>query len=570
MARTGQQKIPHARQRHRNAARPPVARSFRLPRLRRTHGVVALLVVGAISGWVVLGRLGLQPAQRAAIAALQPISLPDLSPLDALARKQIEAVHARATELRAAADLDRGALGGAYGDFGALLLAYDQPGAPAPLANAETLQPDDARWPYYLGRAYRLAGEFGRAAEAYERALAHNPDDVPAQVRVAQMYRELGRDDEATALLEAALAAAPRTALAHEVLGQIALARDDAAGAIEHFEAVLALQPEASAVHAPLAEAYRQAGRADKQAEHLALLGEVRPTIDDPLETALERSKVGPRAWMAQADVALRNANPAGAVTLYEKVVRDDPGNARAYRNLGVARGQLGDVDGAVRDLETAARIDPADGDIHQLLAEHLARAGRGAESESALERAVASEPQSGAAQIALAESLRAAGRCEEALPHYASGLERLPSEVVGRIQYVFCLVTLGRFQAARDVLEPAIASPPVDPEIVDAMARLLAAAPDDAVRDGLRAVQLAESLQRQRTSIDARETLAMAYAEAGQFTTAIRWQSEAIAMATAEGQSEWLETLNANLARYRRKEPARTLWPPFVLAPGE
>lgn len=552
------------------------ARSRRLTRRQWAAGLAVALALG-LAGLARAGRLPVPslspgawlPEPAVDLDALEAISLPDVSLLDPLARKQVEAAYQRAVDLREAPSPDRQALGTAFGELGALLLAYDQPGAAAPLANAEALAPSDVRWPYYLGRVARLAGDFETAAAAYTRAMALAPGDVPARVRTAQMHYELGRIDAAVPLLDAVLADAPRTALAHELLGQIALDRGDAAAAIRHFEATLALQPDASAVHGPLAEAYRKAGQADRHQAHLEQLGTVRPTIDDPLETALEQSKVGPSAWLAQADLALRNGNPVAAVSLYEKVVRDDPDSARAHRNLGVARGQLGDLDGAVRDLQAAARLDPADGGVHQVLGEHLAQAGRAAEAEAAYREAVAREPANGAAQLALAERLRASDRCDEALPFYAAAVALLPTDGVARVQQTFCLVRLGRYAAARDDLAAAVANPPADPDVVDALARLLAAAPDDAVRDGRGAVELALAVERKRQSADARETLAMAYAEVGDFETAIRWQTEAIRLATAEHQTAWIETLNANLARYRQGEPARTLWPPYVLAPG-
>lgn len=554
----------------------PAARPPRPTRRRLAVGVAVVTVVG-LALLARAGRLPMPslspgawlPARVVPLDALQAIAPPDVALLDALARTQIEAAHQRVITLRDGPSPDRQSLGAAFGEYGALLLAYDLPGAAAPLANAETLVPSDLRWPYYLGRAARLAGDFETAAAAYARALALAPSDVPTRVRVAQMDYELGRVEEAVARLEGVLADAPRTALAHDILGQIALDRDDPTAAIRHFEAVLALQPDASALHAPLAEAYRKAGQPEKGQGQLTQLGTVRPTIEDPLETALEQSKVGPSAWLAQADGALRSGNPVAAISLYEKVVRDDPRNARAFRNLGVARGELGDAEGAVRDIQTSARIDPADGDIHLVLGEHLARAGRPAEAEAAFREAVAREPGNGGAQLALAELLRAGGRCEAALPFYAAAVELRPTDSIARVQQTFCLVLLGRYADARQDLEAAIAQPPADPDVVDALARLLAAAPDDAVRDGPAAVQLAESLQRQRQSADARETLAMAYAEAGQFETAIRWQTEAIQMATAERQTAWLETLNANLARYREGQPSRMLWPPYVLQPG-
>ena len=56
---------------------------------------------------------------------------------------------------------------------------------------------------------------------------------------------------------------------------------------------------------------------------------------------------------------------------------------------------------------------------------------------------------------------------------------------------YAMGLVRLGRYHEARDRLERDVQSFPDQPGLAHALARLLAAAPDDRVRDGARAVRL-------------------------------------------------------------------------------
>jgi Flp pilus assembly protein TadD len=52
-----------------------------------------------------------------------------------------------------------------YGAMGKLLMAADYlNSAEACLLDAQTLAPNDARWPYYLGHLYRRQGETGRSA----------------------------------------------------------------------------------------------------------------------------------------------------------------------------------------------------------------------------------------------------------------------------------------------------------------------------------------------------------------------------------------------------------------------
>ena len=63
------------------------------------------------------------------------------------------------------------------------------------------------------------------------------------------------------------------------------------------------------------------------------------------------------------------------------------------------------------------------------------------------------------------------------------------------RFGHVMALVRLKRYQEARDRLAEAIKVYPDQPGFAHAMARLLAAAPDDRVRDGKAALSIVEQL---------------------------------------------------------------------------
>jgi hypothetical protein len=82
-------------------------------------------------------------------------------------------------------------------------------------------------------------------------------------------------------------------------------------------------------------------------------------------------------------------------------------------------------------------------------------------------------------------------------------------------------LVQLKRYRETRDWLVEATRLHPDDPQLRHALARLLAAAPDDQVRDGARALSLAQGLLATDSTTELGETLAMAYAEVGSFPQA-------------------------------------------------
>jgi hypothetical protein len=94
-----------------------------------------------------------------------------------------------------------------------------------------------------------------------------------------------------------------------------------------------------------------------------------------------------------------------------------------------------------------------------------------------------------------------------------------------------------------------------------NALARVLAAAPDDKVRDGRRAASLMQPVVALVRASDILETMAMAQAELGQFTEAVRWQKDAIAAAQQTGEPGIAQRITDNLRLYESRKPCRTPW---------
>ena len=92
-------------------------------------------------------------------------------------------------------------------------------------------------------------------------------------------------------------------------------------------------------------------------------------------------------------------------------------------------------------------------------------------------------------------------------------------------------------------------------------LAWLLATCPDDKVRDGRRAVELATRAcegfgWKGQGASEAIDTLAAAHAEAGDFDAATKWQMEAIKLAA--GNAKFQKAAEERLALYRQKKPYR------------
>ena len=98
--------------------------------------------------------------------------------------------------------------------------------------------------------------------------------------------------------------------------------------------------------------------------------------------------------------------------------------------------------------------------------------------------------------------------------------------------------------------------------ELVCALARLLAAAPEDGIRDGNRAMDLMQSVgAAQPVTVLVADTMAMVTAERGNYGDAIAWQRKAIAGAQRAGLEDAARHMGENLTLYQRNQPCRRPW---------
>jgi tetratricopeptide (TPR) repeat protein len=165
-------------------------------------------------------------------------------------------------------------------------------------------------------------------------------------------------------------------------------------------------------------------------------------------------------------------------------------------------------------------------------------------------------------AWMALGDTLRKGGRFDASLKPYAEVVRINPRHAEARFSYAMALVRLRRYKDAKEWLEESARAQPDRPELAHALARLLAAAPDDAVRDGARAMALVQDVVKGNQTTSVGETMAMALAELGQFSNAVEVQRGVIAAAEQAGMSADVRRMTANLARYERRQACRTPWP--------
>ena len=499
---------------------------------------------------------------------LQAVPTPDFSTMEPRVEAQMRAVHEALRQRIADSGASARGLGRAYGEMASLLMAArDLRTAEPYYRNALTLEPSERRWAYYLGHLYRNQGPLAEAAASFEHARALAPDDVATLVWLGEAYLALGRPDEARPLFGRAVERDPASAAAWYGAGRVALAAGELRPAVEALERALEHDPGASAAHYPLGLAWRGLGDLERARRHLAVPGTVEPQPADPLMTALDDLLESAAAYEARGRFAFDAGRWASAADLFERALALDPANAGLRQRLGTALWRMGDLRGAEDQLRRVEPEAPEFVSARIALGGLLEEAGRREEAAAILAAAVERDPGDARARVALAGVLGRSGRPEEALAEYARVPALDPARPDAAFGTAMNLVRLERYGEARERLEAAADDFPAQrSRFTHPLARLLAAAPDDGVRDGGRALAIVEGLAETEQSLLLGETLAMALAEVGRYAEAAAVQRDLIAAAGGTGLRDAATALGGNLRRYERGLPCRQPWTPEEL----
>ncbi len=525
---------------------------------------------------------------------LSQVPEPDLSevpPVDAQRLREYRVLTGNALE-HTAAPLEAQLAANTYGDLCARYLHYELHDAAAGcLDQIRELAPGDFQWAYFQLLLDIATGDFDGARSSAEQALAIRPDDPPTLIRLAELHVAAGDIDAAEAAYEAALAAYPESATARVGLGYIAMERGDPARALEIFQEVAASQPEGSEANHHVGLAYRTLGDGDRAAEAWRLNQDIQIPMYDPLIERLRPLEEDIALPLDRAVAAAADGDHERATELYEEVLEANEADDEAHFRLAGSLLVLGNAERGERHLRRAISLNADHAGAHFALAMFLAQGGRRTEAAEHLERAADLAPQNlrwrlqraqmraasgntaGAinelrqivaldpgmieARRPLAALLVGSGRAEEAAAQLQALVALTPDDLQARFNLGLMLFETGRYAEAGTALDEALGRFPSDVATRHLLARLLATSPDDAARDGARAVELAQSVVDEQPALDHLETLAMALAEAGRFDDAVAWQERALEQERQAAGGNSSQRLD-RLALYQARQPLR------------
>lgn len=199
-------------------------------------------------------------------------------------------------------------------------------------------------------------------------------------------------------------------------------------------------------------------------------------------------------------------------------------------------------------------------------LAQEAFRLSREGDLEAAItgyQAALEIAPELHGARFALARLFAGLSRFEEAREEFQILVAANPQDVASRRGEATALLLLERWADARLSLEDSMRTVvPRDGQLAHLLARILASAPDEAVRDGALALELSMWVYDVQKKTAVGETVAMAFAEVGEFGRASAIQKEMVKIVEPSGNESLLALMRERLEAYDREQPWRARSP--------
>jgi len=287
----------------------------------------------------------------------------------------------------------------------------------------------------------------------------------------------------------------------------------------------------------------------------------IKGQLQEPMELYTAALRIRPDHGLAHNNLGLTLARLGRwqeATNHYAAAIRITPQNDLAHFNYGIALATLGNTEEAIAHYETALRLSPDNYMAHNLLGQALRTRNQTESAIAHFSAALRLRPDYAEAHQNWGTALVSQNKLEEAISHFTEALRLKPNLAEAHSQLGLILAALGKTQEALAHYRQAVQLNPNLVEALNNLAWALATHPKPEWRNGTEAVAFAQ----RACKITARKvpallgTLAAAYAEAGQFTEAVRAAEEARDLASSSGQEELAATNQKLLKLYQSGQP--------------
>jgi tetratricopeptide (TPR) repeat protein len=313
------------------------------------------------------------------------------------------------------------------------------------------------------------------------------------------------------------------------------------------YDQSLTLWPGYSAANCGLGSVYLQQGRLDQAI--------------DQYEKAVQTDPHFMEARNNLAYCFLKTGKMSEAIVQYQKVLELQPDFPEARNNLAYCLLAVGRVDDAITQYQKAVDLQPGSATYHFGLANALLPKGEFNQAMVEYQKALAINPDFLQAHTYLADCYLLNSQFDDAIVQFQKVIQLQPdsAEAYDNLGDAY----RAKKMAAKAIVnyEKAIA---LQPQLMSAqthLAWILATWPGASIRNGGKAVVLAEQANQLSGGNDPQvlRTLAAAYAETGRFPEAISTAGKALALAESQSDAALTNQLETEIGLYRKGSPCHT-----------
>jgi len=342
----------------------------------------------------------------------------------------------------------------------------------------------------------------------YDRAIKLDGDDAEAYRTRGLFHLTQQQYDKALADLDKVIELEPDDPSAHEARGLVLFFQKKYDQARNSFDAAIKLDPDSRMAYV-------------HRARCKAIAGDNKDAIKD-VDEALRTDPANLPALLLRSQLLQQTKDLDGALADVDKVLALRPDLVEAMLMRASIFAQQKKLDEATAELERIRKAAPDDTEILLQLGTFYTAQKQSAKAIEVFDEVLGKEPKS-------ADALRGRGDAHLNLGQQA--------------------------EAIRDY-EAALKLDEKDSGVLNNLAWVLATSPDEKLRDGPRAIELAtracEATDYKAAHI--LSTLAAGYAESGDFDKAVEWSTKAVDLDAKEHQ----EQLEKELQSYHEKKPWR------------
>ncbi|MHB1157144.1 MAG: tetratricopeptide repeat protein [Phycisphaerales bacterium] len=335
----------------------------------------------------------------------------------------------------------------------------------------------------------------------------------------------------------------PSAWMAHNNLGTVLLKEERFEEALSHFQQTLRMKPDHSRANKNMGAALLGLHRYEEAVAEYRTAMKVEP-LDPYVHCGL--------------GLALQHIGQMQPATdQFRAALKLKPDFADAHNYLAASLLLAGQPQQAIAEYREAIRLQPDHHEAHTGYAYALQMTGRPDEAAAEFAKAIQLKPELADNRHNLAAILQLQGRVEQAVTELQKVVAAKPTDIAARLDLAYNLEQLGRHDQAAAQYEQALRVAPNSERVLMEFAWFLATCPQSSVRDGQRAVRMAERIARALPAPTALlcDTLAACYAESGDFDRAIQWQRKAVLIAPKDRADQFQQRLEL----YQRHQPYRS-----------